>query len=41
MSDETKVEDGGDCVEAATNKCSDDFGYKFSLPTNGTGSRSP
>ena len=35
MSDETKVEDGGDCVESSTNKCSDDFGYKFSLPTNG------
>jgi hypothetical protein len=35
MSDETKVEDGGDCVEASNNKCSDDFGYKFSLPTNG------
>jgi hypothetical protein len=35
MSDETKVEDGGDCVEGANNKCSDDFGYKFSLPANG------
>jgi hypothetical protein len=35
MSDETKVEDGGDCVEASNNKCSDDFGYKFSLPANG------
>ena len=35
MSDETKVEDGGDCVESSTNKCSDDFGYKFSLPANG------
>jgi hypothetical protein len=36
MTDETKVEDGGDCVESATNKCSDDWGYKFNLPTNGT-----
>jgi hypothetical protein len=30
------VEDGGLCVESATNKCSDDFGFKFNLPTNGT-----
>ena len=35
MTDETKVEDGGTCVESSTNKCSDDFGYKFSLPANG------
>jgi len=35
MSDETKVEDGGTCVESSTNKCSDDFGYKFNLPSNG------
>jgi len=35
MSDETKMEDGGKCVESSTNKCSDDFGYKFSLPANG------
>jgi hypothetical protein len=35
MTDETKVEDGGICVESSTNKCSDDFGYKFSLPANG------
>jgi hypothetical protein len=35
MSDETKVDDGGDCVESSTNKCSDDYGYKFSLPANG------
>jgi len=35
MTDETKTEDGGNCTESATNKCSDDFGYKFSLPSNG------
>jgi len=35
MSDETKVEDGGDCVESSTNKCSDDWGEQFNLPTNG------
>jgi len=35
MTDETKVEDGGLCVEGTNNKCSDDFGYKFSLPANG------
>jgi hypothetical protein len=36
MTDETKVEDGGTCVESSTNKCSDDWGYKFNLPANGT-----
>ena len=35
MTDETKVEDGGSCTESATNKCSDDFGEKFALPSNG------
>jgi hypothetical protein len=35
MSDETKVEDGGECMESSTNKCSDDFGAAFALPTNG------
>ena len=39
MTDETKVEDGGLCVESATNKCSDDFGAKFNLPSNGTWKR--
>ena len=32
MTDETKVEDGGLCVESATTKCSDDFGSLFNLP---------
>jgi hypothetical protein len=36
MTDETKIEDGGLCMESSTNKCSDDFGAKFNLPTNGT-----
>lgn len=35
MTAETKVEDGGKCMESSTNKCSDDFGYKFNLPSNG------
>ena len=39
MTDETKVEDGGLCVESATNKCSDDWGAKFNLPSNGTWKR--
>jgi len=39
MTDETKVEDGGLCVESATNKCSDDWGEKFNLPSNGTWKR--
>ena len=39
MTDETKVEDGGLCVESATNKCSDDFGEFFNLPSNGTWKR--
>ena len=39
MTDETKVEDGGLCVESATNKCSDDFGQVFNLPSNGTWKR--
>ena len=37
--DETKVEDGGLCVESSTNKCSDDFGEFFNLPSNGTWKR--
>jgi hypothetical protein len=36
MSDETKTVDGGKCTEDATTKCSDDFGYKFNLPPNGS-----
>ncbi len=36
MTDETMVEWGGLCVESATNKCSDDYGEKFNLPSNGT-----
>jgi hypothetical protein len=39
MTDETKVEDGGLCVESATTKCSDDFGSLFNLPSNGTWKR--
>jgi hypothetical protein len=39
MTDETKVEDGGLCVESTTNKCSDAFGEKFNLPSNGTWKR--
>lgn len=39
MTDETKMEDGGSCVESTTNKCSDDFGAKFNLPSNGTWKR--
>ncbi len=35
MTADTKVEDGGKCMESSTNKCSDDFGYKFALPSNG------
>jgi hypothetical protein len=34
MSDETKVEDGGACVESATNKCSDNFGTNVALTKN-------
>ena len=36
MKANTKVGDGGDCVEAADNKCSDDFGEQFTMPTDGT-----
>jgi hypothetical protein len=36
MTDETKVEDGGTCVDSTTNKCSDDFGEQFNLPGNGS-----
>jgi hypothetical protein len=38
MTDETKIVDGGKCDEAVVgvNKCSDDFGMVFSLPTNGS-----
>jgi hypothetical protein len=35
MTDETKKEDGGNCTESSTNKCSDDFGEAFALPANG------
>ena len=37
MTDETKIADGGKCDEAVVgvNKCSDDYGQVFSLPTNG------
>jgi hypothetical protein len=35
MTADTKDVDGGKCVDSATNKCSDDFGYKFNLPANG------
>jgi predicted small secreted protein len=34
MTDETKVEDGGACVESATNKCSDNFGVNVPLTKN-------
>jgi hypothetical protein len=40
MTDETKIADGGNCNEAdptiGMNKCSDDWGQVFSLPTNGS-----
>ena len=36
MRDETKVEDGGDCIESATNKCGDSFGTKFNMPSDGS-----
>jgi hypothetical protein len=39
MTDETKIEDGGLCMESATTKCSDDWGAKFNLPSNGTWKR--
>jgi hypothetical protein len=32
---ETRVEDGGRCVESVTFKCSDDWGEAFTLPGNG------
>jgi len=37
MTDETKIADGGKCDEATVgaNKCSDDFGFLFTLPTDG------
>jgi hypothetical protein len=35
MTDETKTTDGGNCVDSPTNKCSDDWGYLFTLPTDG------
>jgi hypothetical protein len=37
MTDETRIADGGNCDEVVvgTNKCSDDWGMVFSLPTNG------
>jgi hypothetical protein len=38
MTDETKIADGGKCDESVvgTNKCSDDWGMVFALPTNGS-----
>lgn len=36
MTAETKVEDGGTCVESPTNKCSDDWGAQFNMPTDGS-----
>jgi hypothetical protein len=35
MTADTKDVDGGKCIDSSTNKCSDDFGYKFNLPSNG------
>lgn len=35
MRAETRVEDGGLCIQSSTSNCSDDWGEKFSLPTNG------
>jgi hypothetical protein len=35
MTDETKTTDGGNCVDSATNKCSDDWGQVFKLPNTG------
>jgi hypothetical protein len=34
MTDETKTTDGGECVESATSKCSDDFGANIPLTKN-------
>ena len=36
MVDETKVEDGGQCSESATNRCGDSFGEKFDMPSDGS-----
>ena len=36
MTDDTAPEFGGLCVESATNKCYDDYGEKFNLPSNGS-----
>jgi hypothetical protein len=35
MTDETKTGDGGNCVDSATNKCSDDWGQTFKMPNTG------
>src|SRR5205085_11160806 len=35
MTADTKNVDGGKCVESSTNKCSDDWGEVFNLPSNG------
>ena len=35
MTAETRIEDGGRCTESDTNKCSDDWGEAFTLPSNG------
>jgi hypothetical protein len=35
MTDETAIVDGGNCNDTSTNKCGDNWGEAFSLPTNG------
>jgi len=35
MRAETRVEDGGSCVQSSTMNCSDDWGEQFTLPANG------
>jgi len=35
MTAETRIEDGGACVESDSHKCSDDWGEAFTLPSNG------
>lgn len=39
MSATTRIEDGGTCQESVSNKCSDDWGEAFNLPSNGTWKR--
>jgi len=36
MTDETRVEDGGSCVDSTTHKCTDNWGEQFFLPSNGS-----